>query len=600
MSRPARMSKVRIVGSKKRIEQTIECLYSLKKIDFRKPENGISSGQPLDKGDDISQTLVKIRSLKSSLPEPENPVSSKGFSSLQENLESLREKTSNSKEKISRLNEEIQELETKLEFVEQFSSTELEARDLNGTRTLDCIAGDFPEDIGLDPETDKYEIVEGKDTNLAYYVEDDVGQALKKNGETTKIPEINRQGQLSDIEEDLQEEIKQKHREKEEASRTLNNIAESWMKTIEQSENFLEEEIEKSEAPLSFGTTKSAFIAEGFVPEEDYTTFKQELQKSLSGNIHVEKIDNFDDEPPVKHENHGLVENFEPLNDLISVPRYNEVDPSILLMLTFPAMFGFMIGDAGYGITTAMVFYGATKIFPQQKKIFRSLMVASGFTVLFGLAFGDAFGYIIFGDHSALTRITGIELFSQIPILFHRAEHLKTVFEASVVIGLAHVNMGFLVGMYNEYMRHGPKEAILAKGSWILLQASAATGFLLSPLAGIAGGVTSVAMLFKAEGIEGLVEIPSLISNVLSYARIFGVSVAAVVLAKVVNTLAEPLLGGGIIATAAGIGLLAIGHTFNTFIKIMEGFLQGIRLHYVEFYSKFYEGGGTKYTPFGK
>jgi V/A-type H+-transporting ATPase subunit I len=259
-----------------------------------------------------------------------------------------------------------------------------------------------------------------------------------------------------------------------------------------------------------------------------------------------------------------------------------------------------MIGDAGYGITTFLVFFGGYKLFPEAKEIFVSLMYASFFTLLFGLAFGDAFGYIIFGSHSALTAFTGIELFSQIPILFHRAEHLGQVFWVAAGFGLFHVNLGYLVGFYNEYIRHGLKEAALEKASWMLLQVGVALGLLVSQPLGLAVAAVSVAMIFLGEGAIGVIEIPSLLSNVVSYLRVFGVSVAAVVLAKTVNALAEPLLGtGSLVLTVAGIGVLVIGHVFNTFIKIMEGFLQGIRLHYVEFYDKFYEGGGRLYVPFG-
>ena len=263
-------------------------------------------------------------------------------------------------------------------------------------------------------------------------------------------------------------------------------------------------------------------------------------------------------------------------------------------------MFGFMIGDAGYGFTTLAVFYLGYKYIEGAREIFKSLMYASVATILFGLAFGDAFGYVIFGHHSELAAVTGIHLFEQIPILWHRAEHLGQVFTISAIVGFFHVNAGYLLGFYNEYSNHGFVEAFLEKGSWFLLQISVALFYFYGAVIGVPALMISVALLFKGEGVEGVVEIPSLLSNILSYLRIFGVSVAAVSLAAVVNALAEPLFQmGSIIGIVAGIALLVFGHTFNTFIKIMEGFLQGIRLHYVEMFGKFYEGGGRKYLPFG-
>jgi len=107
-------------------------------------------------------------------------------------------------------------------------------------------------------------------------------------------------------------------------------------------------------------------------------------------------------------------------------------------------------------------------------------------------------------------------------------------------------------------------------------------------------------MLYKGEGIEGIVEIPSLISNILSYLRLFGVCIAAYTLAGTVNQMANPMLASGsLMGIAGGVLIMIVGHTLLTFIKIMEGFLQGIRLHYVEQFGWFYSGGGRKYSPFG-
>jgi V/A-type H+-transporting ATPase subunit I len=196
--------------------------------------------------------------------------------------------------------------------------------------------------------------------------------------------------------------------------------------------------------------------------------------------------------------------------------------------------------------------------------------------------------------------VTGLHVFEKIPILFHRAEHLGQVFTISALIGLIHVNFGYLLGFYNEYIRHGFREAFLEKGSWFILQIGAALWLFYGMTAGAPVIALSVAMIFLGEGVEGVVEIPSLLSNILSYLRIFGVSVAAVALAAVVNGIADTAFGaGGIVGILFGTFILVFGHVFNTFIKIMEGFLQGIRLHYVEMFGKFYEGGGKKYAPFG-
>ena len=355
-----------------------------------------------------------------------------------------------------------------------------------------------------------------------------------------------------------------------------------------------------------FGTTENAFIARGWIPREEYDRLEEQLGKITGGNIHIQEEET-DEEPPVKHENNSLVQPFESLTDLVSVPRYNELDPSFVLFLTFPLFFGFMIGDAGYGITSTLVFYGGYRIFEKARPIFKSLMWTGLATFVFGLIFGEAFGYPVLGHGSVLTSLTGIQAFEAVhfeilglELPYHRPGHLGPVFNWAIGIGIAHVNLGYLLGAYNEYVNHGVMAAVLEKGSWIVLEAGVLLALLVAPVVGAPVAVVGLGMLLAGEGFEGVIEIPSLISNILSYLRLFGVSVAAVSLAQVVNQMANPMLtSGSLMGVTAGVLFLMVGHTFNTFIKIMEGFLQGIRLHYVEMFGKFYEGGGRKYAPFG-
>ena len=593
--RPERMSRVRLVAPRSRIRPVLDTLHSLKLLEIRRPEDeNLDEGTSLDGADKLSRKLVDIRSLVSSLPEPQEDRDSHTVEDALDAVPQLLETVSDVEEKREEAQRQLEELEEDAEFFRGIRGTGLGAEDLEGTKNLDVTAGVF------EREVEGAEILRGEDVDIAVYEEDEVARELSTSAETTvDIP----QGYSGKPEQVLGDIRSQKHELEsrlEEVESELSRMSAKWTESLKKAQELLETRIEKSEAPLDFGLTDRAFFAEGWIPSDRVEEAKTELEARLDGEVHLETEPKSEDEPPVKHDNPGPVKPFEPLNDLLSVPKYNEVDPSFLILLTFPALFGFMIGDAGYGVTTFLMFAAGYKLFPAAKNIFVSLMFASFMTFLFGLAFGDAFGYIIFGSHSELAAATGIELFSQIPILFHRAEHLSQVFTIAGAFGVFHVNLGYLVGGYNEYIRHGLKEAFLEKGSWILLQVGVAVAVLASQPAGLAIIALSVLFIVLGEGAVGVIEIPSLLSNIVSYLRVFGVSVAAVVLAKTVNALAEPLLGtGSLVLTVAGIGVLVIGHIFNTFIKIMEGFLQGIRLHYVEFYDKFYDGGGRRYIPFG-
>jgi|GEM_PF-439266 V/A-type H+-transporting ATPase subunit I len=599
------MTKISVTGSKKDLESVIEELHQLEALDIEDYQGEeLERGDPFEEAEDISELLVDVRSLISKLPETEQTVQkSLSLEELQDKIPGISDKVEEINREFENIDSEIDSIGDKKQFFRKLEGTGLDYESLKGSDTLSVFIGKIDvEHFRSEAPNDCFEIYNGKDADVVVYYreyQEKFDRAIDSARiEQYSLIKTDLQGQIESIIGQLKSEKKQLKAQKKDKKEELKEIASDWKGSLESIERFLSEKVEKSEAPIRFATTESAFIAKGWIPSERYNEVEEKIADVAEGRIHIQKEEG--EEPPIKHENNRAVQPFESLTDLVSVPRYNELDPSFMLLLTFPLFFGFMIGDAGYGLTTLAVFYGGMKLFPKAADIFKSLMYASIATIIFGLAFGDAFGFIIFGNESALTQLTGIGLFSQIPILFHRAHHLGQVFEISILIGLVHVNLGYLLGFYNEYVNHGIKEAFLEKGSWWVLQAGFALWYFVGMTAGLPVVALSLALLYLGEGVEGIVEIPALLSNILSYLRIFGVSVAAISLAGVVNSMANPLFqSGSALGITLGVVLLVFGHTFNTFVKIMEGFLQGIRLHYVEQFGKFYEGGGKKYAPFG-
>lgn len=603
--KPVEMTKMSVTGPKTQLQNVIEALYRLEVMDIDEYQGKeLEKGNPFEEAEELSRTLVDIRSLLSKIPEKqESKEVGFNLNEIQDALEELDQKVDDLKARRSSLDNQVDTLEEDIEFFRKLEGSGIRYRDLQESKRLKVYVGKLDAESLTDKcESDRFEVFEGKNASVVVYSKRDSGKiesCINENSRKEyKVPELDVSGSINAVVNQLEKKRNDIEAEKEKVEEDIQGVSDSWRDRLEQAEEFLTEKVEKAEAPINFATTEKAFVAQGWVPSDKYEEVEEVLAEASEGKIHVQKEEG--ENPPVKHSNSRPVKPFESLTDLVSVPKYNELDPSFVLLLTFPLMFGFMIGDAGYGFTTLAVFYLGYKYIEGAREIFKSLMYASVATILFGLAFGDAFGYVIFGHHSELAAVTGIHLFEQIPILWHRAEHLGQVFTISAIVGFFHVNAGYMLGFYNEYSNHGFVEAFLEKGSWFLLQISVALLYFYGAVIGVPALMVSVALLFKGEGVEGVVEIPSLLSNILSYLRIFGVSVAAVSLAAVVNALAEPLFQmGSIIGIVAGIALLVFGHTFNTFIKIMEGFLQGIRLHYVEMFGKFYEGGGRKYMPFG-
>ena len=602
------MTKISVTGPKKNLEDVIEELHRLQVMDINQYEGELETGEPGEEAEEISQLLVDVRSLISKLPDVDADEQPYSIGSMQENLGEITDRIEELDSEEEELERELDEIKENRKFFRSLKGSGLEYRDLKESERLDVWTGriDFDK-FYSNITTDRFEIFEGESASAVIYSKDKSRQVEKAISEASKeqmpIPhtEIDERKTVGQIFKEIEQRKESIKYEIEQVEDERENLAEEWKGRLHYIENFLTEKVEKAEAPLKFATTDHAFIAEGWIPSSEYEELEENIADVSKGNIHIQKEEaQEDEEPPVKHENNRFVQPFESLTDLVSVPRHNELDPSAVLMLTFPLFFGFMIGDAGYGFTSLAVFYGGYKIFPKGADIFKSLMYASVATIIFGLAFGDAFGYVIFGHHSELAAVTGIHLFEQIPIIWHRAEHLGQVFTISALIGLVHVNIGYGIGFYNEYVKHGVKEAFLEKGSWFFLQVGALLAVMYGFTVGLPVMALSLVTLYLGEGVEGIVEIPSLIANILSYLRIFGVSVAAVALAVVVNSIASTAYGaGGATGLIFGTLILIVGHIFNTFIKIMEGFLQGIRLHYVEMFGKFLEGGGKKYAPFG-
>ncbi|MFB6180712.1 MAG: V-type ATP synthase subunit I [Candidatus Nanohalobium sp.] len=598
------MTKISITAPKTQLEEVVDSLHDLGLLHIDEYGGELETGSPGDEAEELSQLLVDVRSVLSKLPEAEE-TEEISVNEVEEKFEEVRSKVNNLIEEKENIKRQIEGLEEEKDFYKKLKGCDVDLTELDSSGRLGFSVASLDEKRFREVvDTDRFDIFEGKKASVVVFdseVSEKVSKALSGCvRESFQIPNDLRSGRPESVVERIESEIEGLEEDLKNVEDDFESLGSEWGGRLSYVEDYLSERIEKVEAPLSFGTTDRAFICEGWVPCESFEMLEERVADSAEGKVHIQQEDGEAENAPVQHDNFGPVQPFESLTDLMAVPKPNEVDPSNVLFLTFPLFFGFMIGDFGYGLTTLAVFYGGYKLLDGGEQIFKSLMYASFATMLFGLAFGDAFGFMIFGEDSVLAAQYGLEFFSHIPVLFHRAHHLGKVFTYSAIIGLVHVNMGFLIGAYNEYSQHGVKEAVLEKGSWIALEIGAALWILQGPSAAVPVILLSVIGLALGEGVEGIVEIPSLMSNILSYLRIFGVSVAAVSLAAVVNSIADTAFAaGGLFGFAAGTLVLVVGHVFNTFIKIIEGFLQGIRLHYVEMFGKFYEGGGRKYSPFG-
>jgi V/A-type H+-transporting ATPase subunit I len=359
-------------------------------------------------------------------------------------------------------------------------------------------------------------------------------------------------------------------------------------------------------------------------------------------------------EPPVIQQNPGPVRPFESLVQVINRPKYSEIDPTAIVFLTFPAFFGFMIGDVGYGTLYVAIGYWLWSSY--EGDMMRSLggvaMISGGFTVLFGILYGEIFGFHIVGD-----ILWGGQPPMHKGIQPAEIEYARLWLVVSLLVGLLHLTVGYVMDFY-ENLSHGVGDAVLESGSWVIMMlgmwlwifadappSGAAPEILVgeeSVLAeffgfagfsmgvgfvGLAVFVVGFALLVYGEPIES-VEFLNVLVNVLSYTRLAAVLLAKAGMAFVVNLLvfgayqengefhfifpgeahgevmfAGLLSGSGpvelIVGGLGGLLILVLGHLLVLLLGITSAGLQAVRLEYVEFFGKFFEGGGEPYTPFG-
>jgi V/A-type H+-transporting ATPase subunit I len=303
-------------------------------------------------------------------------------------------------------------------------------------------------------------------------------------------------------------------------------------------------------------------------------------------------------EPPVSLHNLPLVRAFEPLVSFVGLPRYGSLDPTPALALTFPVFVGFMVGDAGYGLVLLAMLAAAwrrRRSSPLLAAAWPVAVLAGVSTVLFGVLFGEWFGDV--GRSSIGLR----------PLWLDRAEAAQSLLVISVGVGAAQVGLGLGLGVVNSVLLRERRQALArgallcCLGAGILLlaiQAGSVPGLAPDGTGGLVaaiGGALAVAVvvLVVAGGASGPIELVGMFGNVLSYARLMAIGLASVMLAVVANRLGG--LAGNVILAVIVAGTF---HALNFGLAFFDASIQALRLHYVEFFSKFVEHGGRRFRPF--
>ncbi len=384
---------------------------------------------------------------------------------------------------------------------------------------------------------------------------------------------------------------------------------------------------EKYEVLGNLEQSKRTFILEGYLPAKAAGTIEKELTEKYGAIVEV--FDPADEEDvPVLLQNCAFTKPVENIVSSYSLPGKGGIDPSFLVSLFYYFLFGMMLGDAGYGIIIALVCFIVLKKVPTMengmKRMLQLFMGCGISTAIWGFLFGSFFGDTINVVATTFFNRPDVTLH---PLWFEPLSNPMRMLGYCFGIGLVHLFVGLGAKGY-ELLKSGKVyDAIcdvlfwymLVGGCVVLLLSMSmftdmiALTWILPASVGQIGAyvaiIGAIGIVFTggrssknwgkriAKGLYSLYGITSYLSDVLSYSRLLALGLATSVIASVFNKMGS-MGGSGILGLIMFIVVFAIGQTLNILINILGAYVHTNRLQYVEFFGKFYDGGGRPFTPF--
>ncbi|MGI6633377.1 MAG: V-type ATP synthase subunit I [Bacillota bacterium] len=362
------------------------------------------------------------------------------------------------------------------------------------------------------------------------------------------------------------------------------------------------------------GRTVFTLVIEGYVKARDLEKLQTGMREFREIELTSEDPDP-DDDVPVFLENHPIIAPFEVVTNIFGFPQYNEIDPTPFLAPFFWIFFGICLGDAVYGIALtigAWWFIKSQGLKPPGDKLLRLLMYSGLATVLAGAATNSwmADMFTVFLPGTAIERtLSGIALINPI-------EDPLTMLVVSFAFGLFQIWVGIGVKMLSDFRNGNYAEGIWSSGSWLvflpglILWVVSKAGVIDGTVPTYVMAVGALMVMYGASrnqknillkpfsGVYGLYGIVSYFSDTLSYSRLLALGLASAIIGVVVNKVAQ--LAVDMVPYVGWVMLPIImlgGHVFNLVINALGSFIHSGRLQFVEFFTKFFEGGGKPFKP---
>jgi len=653
--KPVPMARMAAIGLRRDKQVIVSILHDLGAVQLEPLSKDaaaiLSSGREGDPYREVilSDQLLRMRALKAALPS--YPVVQRHqFKSIEELLHAAKAIDIDSKvgyleRQKDDLLTRLKDTENNLRLVEEFSFFPEDLRILH-LSSAHCYFGRAPSEkfVGF-----KKALEERKKDVVLYYKEDkavthfvlvilpnfptQVLASLVQSHSINLEPVPNLSGKPSNIIQDQKNQKSEISNKLQAINGQLLEISKKYYATIVSIQEQLEIENKKSEVTDNFGLSAHALALEGWAPKSKLKEIRIMFDRHTR-NTAVYELKTAE-RPPTLLANPKKFRVFESFVRFYSMPSGDEFDPTLMFGLLFPVFYGMMLGDVGYGIVILLVSlwvirrveggkrdlnimpkplrnFAKTIVRPSQMvKLAKAMIPGAIIAIILGFIFNLYFGFHLNGY-----------LFHYAPGLHYLPSSgtfldpvgtfgLKKLLLLSGYIGLGMVSFGLILGILNN-LREGQKRHMIGKVGWLLFGwGIVLTGLALlhhshiNPIRHVQGVVYfglilgGIGLMFYGEGVRAVMELPSIISHILSYTRIVGILLASVILADVIDFIFIRTLHHTLPYIVLGVMIFFIGHIFNIILGVFEPGIQGARLLYVEFFSKFYHGNGRPFRPFG-
>jgi V/A-type H+-transporting ATPase subunit I len=647
MLTPKQMSRLLIVTSSDQLDRVIRELYRSHLfhiedfvVEGREGYEGFSIGKPLPGASEVSSGLVKVRTIENAFlirPSEIEPTGKRPNAELRSTIEkelpAIEHELAELTGKRSRLEAALKEYEQKITEILPFTEIPMDLELYRGYTGFTVLAGYVSKEVSL-PEPAEVYLSPGKGRRLIVAVFQN-----EHRGEVDRIlAEANFQAVTIPAESGMpparidayREQAGRVKAEIDQINKRFDEIRERHSDFLVACEELLKTDIDRAEAPLRFATIGQTFVAEGWVPKDRVASLQDALNGATAGKVFVTELTVGEHDPvPVEYDNPPFARPTQLLMDTYSRPKYTELDPTIMVSIVFPIFFGLILGDVGYGALLLVLCLGLRKFIQGEEgqQLIAVLRNASISSIIFGVLYSEFLGFPLPWPYILPSRHLNIGA--------HATGHgpnIPGLMMMAIWIGIVHITLGRTLSMVNHARQdHGSHriKSVLANAGWIMTiwgilfliwsmfpmplmpdftgLPQVVMGLNVTALTGIAALIVGIIFIARESALE-IVELPTIFSHSLSYSRLVAVGLSSVAIAMVVNYIAigmliEPQIESitpiGVLFIIMGILVFLIGHVMNTVLGILGGSLHSVRLHYVEFFTKFYKGGGIKYNPFG-